>query len=59
MKFQKNVVNNWRPQYNKLSQLNQLIKSNASQPVVRNKMGPTSVKQSKYDTEGTFNHPFG
>ena len=26
MKFQKNVVNNWRPQYNKLSQLNQLIK---------------------------------
>ena len=26
MKFQKNVVNSWRPQYNKLSQLNQLIK---------------------------------
>jgi rhamnose utilization protein RhaD (predicted bifunctional aldolase and dehydrogenase) len=26
MRFQKNVVNSWRPQYNKLSQLNQLIK---------------------------------
>ena len=45
--------------YDDYSELNQLIKSNASQPVVRNKMGPTSVKQSKYDTEGTFNHPFG
>ena len=26
MRFQKNVVNSWRPQYNKLSKLNQLIK---------------------------------
>ena len=26
MRFQKNVVHSWRPQYNKLSQLNQLIK---------------------------------
>ena len=26
MRFQKNVMNSWRPQYNKLSQLNQLIK---------------------------------
>ena len=26
MRFQKNVVNSWSPQYNKLSKLNQLIK---------------------------------
>ena len=45
--------------YDDSSEFNQLIKDNASLPIVRNKMGPTSVKQSKYDTEGTYSRPFG